>query len=294
MKVELGERLREIEELKIELKHELKLSQEQTEVLMDSFQHLEFVYNQTKRPLTINLQCLNIREEKVDIEKVKDFVENSLKKEVDTIRDYQGRIKILKQLLEMQLFDCQEKQQSIKMDIEKKETAFEIDQKCHILHERSLDLRKHNGVEKVEPDASNPTTWLFNSREKIKESVTAREVSSQLMLDVDSIIEEIPKDLLNNWNRTNKELKQRISETLEIQKKLKSNVKLIDKEILETNCLVEHLRRAKAGKEGPLKLAQTRLSERTHRPEGELCYDPPHHLLVEEVNILTGHTQTLL
>ena len=45
-----------------------------------------------------------------DIEKVKDVVENSLKSEVDTIRDYQGRIKILKQLLEMQLFDCQEKQ----------------------------------------------------------------------------------------------------------------------------------------------------------------------------------------
>ena len=288
VKVELGERLKEIEELTLELKHELKLSQEQTEVLMDSFQHLEFVYGQTKRPLTINLQCLNIREEKVDIEKVNDVVETSLKKEVDTIRDYQGRIKILKQLIEMQLFDCQEKQEAIKMDIGKKEAAFEIDQKCHILHERSLDLRKQNGVEKVEPDASNPTTWLLSSREKIKESVTAREVSEQLILDVDSIIEEIPKDLLTNWNRTNKELKQRISETLEIQKKLKANVKLIDKEILETNCLVEHLRRAKAGKDGPLKLAHSRLSQRTHRPEGELCYDPPHHLLVEEVNTLTG------
>ena len=294
VKVELGERLREIEELKIELKHELKLNQEHTEELMDSFQHLEFVYNQTKRPLTINLQCLNIREEKVDIEKVKDVVEKSLKREVDTIRDYQGRIKILKQLIEMQLFDCQEKQQAIKMDIDKKETAFDIDQKCHVLHERSVELRKQNGVEKVEPDASNPRTWLCNSREKIKESVTSREVSHQLMLDVDSIIEEIPKDLLSNWTRTNKELKQRISETVEIQKKLKSNVKLVDKEILETDCLVEHLRRARAGKDGPLKLAQTRLSQRTHRPEGELCYDPPHHTLVQEVNTLLGEIHVLV
>ena len=285
--------MREIEELKIELKHELKLNEEQTETLMDSFQHLDFVYNQTKRPLTINLQCLNIRQEKVDIEKVKDDVEKSLKREVDTIRDYQGRMKIMKQLLEMQLFDCQEKQESIKMDIEKKEAAFEIDQKCHVLHDRSMDLRKQNGVEKVDPDGSNPTTWMFNSREKIKQSVTSREVACELILDVDSIIEEIPKDFLNNWNRTNAQLKQRISETVDIQKKLKSNVKLIDKEILETDCLVEHLRRAQAGKDGPLKLAQTRLGKRSHRPQGELCFDPPHHLLVEEVNTLLGETEQL-
>ena len=283
--------MREIEELKIELKHELKLNEEQTETLMDSFQHLEFVYNQTKRPLTINLQCINIRQEKVDIEKVRDDVEKSLKREVDTIRDYQGRIKIIKQLLEMQLFDCQEKQESIKMDIEKKEAAFEIDQKCHVLHDRSMDLRKQNGVEKVDPDGSNPTTWMYNSKEKIKQSVTSREVACELILDVDSIIEEIPKDFLNNWNRTNTQLKERISETLEIQKKLKSNVKLVDKEILETDCLVEHLRRAKAGKDGPLKLAQTRLEKRSHRPEGELCYDPPHHLLLEEVNSLQGERE---
>lgn len=34
-----------------------------------------------------------------------------------------------------------------------------------------------------------------------------------------------------------------------------------------------------AAKAAPLKLAQTRLSSRTHRPDIELCSDPPHHLL---------------
>ena len=34
-----------------------------------------------------------------------------------------------------------------------------------------------------------------------------------------------------------------------------------------------------------VKVAQTRLEARAHRPDVELCRDPPHHRLVEEVNI---------
>ena len=36
-------------------------------------------------------------------------------------------------------------------------------------------------------------------------------------------------------------------------------------------------------KEAPLKVSQTRLENRTHRPDVELCRDPPFHRLVEEV-----------
>ena len=36
-------------------------------------------------------------------------------------------------------------------------------------------------------------------------------------------------------------------------------------------------------KEAPLKVAQSRLEARTHRPDMELCRDPPHHRIVEEV-----------
>ena len=48
-------------------------------------------------------------------------------------------------------------------------------------------------------------------------------------------------------------------------------------------CLIDQLMRAKISKEAPLKLAQTRLNNRSHRPDIEACNDPPHHLLVDEV-----------
>lgn len=40
---------------------------------------------------------------------------------------------------------------------------------------------------------------------------------------------------------------------------------------------MESLKRAIREKESPLKVAQTRLEERTRRPNVELCRDNPHH-----------------
>lgn len=48
-------------------------------------------------------------------------------------------------------------------------------------------------------------------------------------------------------------------------------------EIFQTEMLIESLKKAIREKEGPLKVAQTRLEERTRRPNVELCRDNPHH-----------------
>ena len=175
----IGERVHEISDVIVDLKQELKLNEDQTQLLVESLKHLDFVHGQTKRPLIIALKCLNIREEKVDIEHVKDLVEKYLKTEVDTIKSFQGRIKILSQLIEMQIFDCEEKQESIRSEIENKEKAYDIDQKCHVLNEKSTEINKFGGIELVEPDASIPVTGMSHWVTWIKDASTTREVSTQ-------------------------------------------------------------------------------------------------------------------
>lgn len=49
------------------------------------------------------------------------------------------------------------------------------------------------------------------------------------------------------------------------------------KEIFQTEMLIESLKKALRDKECPLKVAQTRLEERTRRPNIELCRDNPYH-----------------
>lgn len=48
-------------------------------------------------------------------------------------------------------------------------------------------------------------------------------------------------------------------------------------EIFQTEMMIESLKKAIREKEGPLKVAHTRLEERTRRPNVELCRDNPHH-----------------
>lgn len=48
-------------------------------------------------------------------------------------------------------------------------------------------------------------------------------------------------------------------------------------EIFQTEMLIESLKKALRDKDPPLKVAQTRLEERTRRPNMELCRDNPHH-----------------
>ena len=70
----IADRLEDIYGLTLGLRKELEANDNQTQLLVQAFKHLEFVMAQSKRPLKIALKCLNIREEKVDIENVKDFV----------------------------------------------------------------------------------------------------------------------------------------------------------------------------------------------------------------------------
>ena len=76
---------------------------------------------------------------------------------------------------------------------------------------------------------------------------------------------------------------QRIQESTDAHNKLQSHLSKTMQEIYDQEKHVEALKQAIRMKGNPLKVAQTRLEARCHRPDVELCRDPPHHRLVEEV-----------
>lgn len=64
-------------------------------------------------------------------------------------------------------------------------------------------------------------------------------------------------------------------------------------EIRDMESNVAGLEQAIAEKEGPLKVAQTRLDKRTQRPNVELCRDRPQYRLVGEVGEITYNIERL-
>lgn len=67
-------------------------------------------------------------------------------------------------------------------------------------------------------------------------------------------------------------------------------VKVMDETALQEKNIAA-LKKAIADKEGPVKVAQTRLEARNHRPNVELCYDTVQYKLISEVQEITNNIQ---
>ena len=282
----LGDRVRDIREWKEELRTELTKNEEETEHLEEAKRHLDYAISQSSRPLQVNIECINQRENRVGIDQVKDMVDKNLKGENDNIRKYQQLMKILSEKVERQIDNSKDAQNALARDLAMKDEAFGIDLTCFNTHNNSTELSLHSGIERVEQAASVPQSWQEYSQLNIKRSKSEREGSEEHRAAIDSLINDAAKDMLNHWNITNREFQQRISESQETLGKLTTHIHLVDKEILEMDCMIDQLRSSKRSKQEPLKVAQTRLKKRSHRPDVEACNDPPHERLVDEVSIL--------
>ena len=66
-----------------------------------------------------------------------------------------------------------------------------------------------------------------------------------------------------------------------------------EKEIADVTVEIQRLENCLALKMPPMMVAQTRLENRTYRPNVELCRDKPQYGLVEEVGQISETIQTL-
>ena len=79
-----------------------------------------------------------------------------------------------------------------------------------------------------------------------------------------------------NWNDTNNMFKERINETLNVQIKIMDQLKHVDREMTTLKKELKRLKISHHDKLAPVKMTQTRLEKRSHRPDNEACTDSPH------------------
>ena len=251
----LGDRVRDIREWQEELVREVEKLQEETDHLQEGKRHLDYALSQTKRPLKVCLDCLAERENRVGIDQVKDGVDRNLKKEVENIKRCQLKMKVLQEKVDRQLEDNLDKKNMLEKDISLKVEAFNIDQTCYAVHNDTGDIGLHAGIERVEQAASVPMSWQENSKQHVRDALASREKSEQTRTEIDALINDSGKDMLNYWTNTNKEFQERISETQDVQGKLACHMQLVNRDVLEMDALIDQLRKAKTAKQAPLKVS---------------------------------------
>ncbi|XP_043855529.1 tektin-3 [Dromiciops gliroides] len=289
----LGERVNDIGFWKSELIHELDEMIGETNALTDVKKRLERALTETEAPLQVAQECLFHREKRMGIDLVHDEVEKQLLTEVDVIKSCQERMRLYLDKAIAQLASDRAAQHELEKDLSDKQTAFRIDDKCHHLRNTSDGISYYRGVERVDATISVPESWAKFTDDNILRSQSERAASAKLRNDIENLLVVTANEMWNQFNAVNVALTNRIAETGDAKNKIQMHLAKTLQEIFQSEMTIEAIRKAIRDKGAPLKVAHTRLDERTRRPNVELCRDTAQLRLVNEVHEIDDTIQSL-
>ncbi|KAM9006142.1 tektin-3 isoform 2-T2 [Sarcophilus harrisii] len=249
----LGERVNDIGFWKSEIIRELDEMIGETNALTDVKKKLERAVAETEAPLQVAEECLFHREKRMGIDLVHDDVEKQLLTEVDVIKCCQERMRLHLEKIIAQLAANRAAQHELEKDLSDKQAAFRIDDKNHHLRNTSDGISYYRGVEHFD--------------------ATERAASSKLRNDIENLMGVTANEMWNQFNAVNVALTNRIAETGDAKNKIQGHLAKTLQELFQSEMAIEAIRKAIRDKAACLKVAQTRLDERTRRPNVELCRD---------------------
>nr|XP_060620498.1 tektin-3 [Anolis sagrei ordinatus] len=279
----LGERVNDIVFWKSEINHEIDGMIGETNALTEMKKRIERALVETEGQLQVAQECLLHREKRMGIDLVHDDVEKQLMMEVDVIHSCQERMRRHLDKAIAQLAANRAAQHELEKDLSDKQTAHRIDDKCHHLRNTSDGIGYYRGVERVDATISVPESWAKFTDDNILRSQSERAASAKLRDDIETLLVVTANEMWNQFNKANVAFTNRISETADAKNKIQTYLAKTLQEIFETEMTIEAVRKAVRSKSASLKVAQTRLDERTRRPNIELCRDSAQLRLVNEV-----------
>jgi len=182
---------------------------------------------------------------------------------------------------------------NLEKDLADKFGALSIDEGNAELRNYSAGNSLRAAATAVDASSSTPDDWESFSNANILAAERQRNNSVALRTLIDGELQQIANDCKRQAEIVDIALAKRISETSGTKQQLEGHLAkvLVQIQEMEDNCA--RLRLAVQDKEAPMKLAHTRLDNRSQRPNVELCRDHVQYRLVEEVGELEGSVQEL-
>ncbi|XP_058474357.1 tektin-2 [Solea solea] len=240
----------------------------------------------TATPLEVSTECLRLREGRRGCELVVDPVDEQLKKEVELI----GRVQqVLQQHIDKafeQLCVLQEARHQLTSDLQNKTDALDIDMSCLSLTTKSPQISLKINPTRIPSGSSTPQEWHQFSQYNVARAQEAMDVSQQLREDMSLTRAQLQNELEAQWRATEFALRKRNHHKEQAREELEWQIKKTEDEMAEMENDIQGLDADLQAKSASLKLAHTRLENRTNRPGMDLCRDEVQHGLVNEVHQL--------
>ncbi|XP_064892609.1 tektin-1 isoform X2 [Columba livia] len=182
---------------------------------------------------------------------------------------------------------------NLEMDLKDKFTALMIDDYCASLTNNTPDIKYADDAVKIEGNFVSPEDWIDFSNINVEKAEKQKNNSLALRALIDGILSQTANDMRKQCEVVNVAFRSRVKEVKDAKHKLQTLLAMVMDEIASQEKNVAALKKAIADKEGPVKVAQTRLEARNHRPSVELCYDTVQYKLISEVQEITKNIQRL-
>jgi tektin-2 len=244
-------------------------------------------------PTEVNVENLVTRESRRDIDVVQDEVEQQLKNEQKVIEAIKGQLQTQIDQSFEQICLLQEARQQLLADLQDKNIALDIDIEQYNLTEDSPNISYKPDPTRVPKGSTTPQQWEDYSRYN-KERAESEMAKSRALRETNHhVIQQVKNDLSNQQNAVDFALRKRIHDFERALDELRWQKQQTEEEIADLEAEIRRLEAAIRAKINPMKLAQTRLENRTYRPNVELCRDSPQYGLTDEVKQLEATSKVL-
>ncbi|XP_071964902.1 tektin-B1-like [Antedon mediterranea] len=289
----LSNRIDDIENWRQTLERTLKDIDEEISKLTADKDLAEKALEAKALPLDVAIECLTYRDSRRSIDVVDDKANSELQKEVVVIDGIKEELQAKISAAFEQLCVLQEARQQLAADLRHKTEAKKIDTYCHDLSINSPDICYQPNSTRTPKGSVTPQTWEDFSRYNKQRADAEMTTSNRLREAIHSTIAQTDNDLEAQRQASEFALRKRIHEMKSAKVEDEWQKKNTEEEIKEMENDIRNLEQSIRDKENPLKLAMTRLENRTYRPNVELCRDNAQYGLVNEVHEIQDSMKAL-
>lgn len=290
----LADRIDDIRKWKEILERSLADIDQEISDLSEAKEETERSLAATNTPLEVTVECLTLRDGRQKIDLVQDGVEAELHQEHSVIK---GIRKQLQQRVDEsfeQLCLLQEARQQIVADLQDKNIALGIDIDQYNLTEKSPGISYKPDPCRVPKGSCTPQNWEDFSRYNKERADAEMRSSTRLREAIHHTLHQTDNDLAAQNNATDYATRKRQHEMKKARDEDEWQKKNMEDEIAQLEADIRAVEEAIRAKIPPMKLAQTRLENRTYRPNVELCRDAPQYGLTDEVKQLEATKAALV
>uniref|UniRef100_A0A023F9D9 Tektin n=2 Tax=Triatoma infestans TaxID=30076 RepID=A0A023F9D9_TRIIF len=282
---QLGVKIKDIEFTKEQLERQKKQMDLEIDALIAYKHRIETALKSlSANALDICHKCLSFRECRIGIDLCVDDAELEIIKETEIITGVNSLLMRTLEQVNEQIRRLRAQNYTLSRDLLDKANVLLIDKHNLLLNENSLNLSIYHGGSALDPATITEAEWSAHTQANIDAATKELNICIPLRAYIDAVLKQVIEDLWNQNDAVNEAFRRRIQEYKTEKSNLERShfecVRQIDE--MKTNIL--NLEKAIADKEKFMALAHTRLGNRAHRENVELCRDEAEVYLVDEVN----------